>query len=143
LWWIIILLALVILFLLIVIDGARRYKDKTIKNLYAAQSTSAYRILRLAEVVGRASEIDSVYDGREDEAPKQVFETWITYLTMALSDAYGPDGVRDFTNGNPESLKVPDYRHGWFLLMRNRVSEVLDNEMRAINKARTDLHQQN
>jgi hypothetical protein len=138
LWWVIILLSLAILFLLIVIEGARRYHQKTVVDLYEVQSKVAYRILRLGEVVGRGSQIDHVCDNHEDEAPKEMFETWVTYLKMALSDTYGPNAISDFTNGHPEYLDVPEQRHGWFLYLRQRVSEVINKELRVIKQSRVD-----
>jgi hypothetical protein len=134
LWWVIVLLSLVLIFLLLVIEGARRFHEKTVRDLYDVQSKVAYRILRLGEVVGRGSQIDQAFDNREDEAPREIFETWVTYLKMALSDTYGPNAISDFTNGHPEFLDVPDQRHVWFLHLRQRVSEVIDKEMRAIKK---------
>jgi hypothetical protein len=139
LWWVIILLSLAILFLLFVIDGARRYHLKTVSDLHAVQYTVALRVLRLGEVVGRGSQIDQECDNHEDQAPKEIFETWVTYLKMALRDTYGPNAISDFTNGHPEFLDVPDQRHVWFLHLRQRVSEVIDREMRVIKQSRADL----
>lgn len=139
LWWVIILLSLAAIFLLFVIEGARRFHEKTVRDLYEVQAKVAYRILRLGEVVGRGSQIDQACDNHEDEAPREIFETWVTYLKMALSDTYGPNAISDFTNGHPESLDVPDQRHAWFLFLRQRVSEVIDKEMRAIKQSRVDL----
>jgi hypothetical protein len=72
-------------------------------------------------------------------SPSLLFETWVNYLKMAIRDTYGPNAISDLTNGHPEFLDVPDQRHVSFLHLRQRVSEVIDREMRVIKRSRVDL----
>ena len=130
-WLIALALGITVVFLLLLIDGARRFHKRVTGEFNERHLTLAKRVWRLGDVIGQASCIDYVYREKEDEAPKEVFQTWIGYLKMALTDTFGPTAIAEFTNGHPEALDVPDQRHVWFLFLRQQLSEVMDKQLKA------------
>ena len=133
-WLMVLGLTIVVLPLLLLIDGARRLHKRTLSELNEKHSTIARRIWRLGEVIGQAGAIDQIYRDKEDEAPKEVFQIWVGYLKMALTDTFGPSAISEFTNGHPESLDVPDQRHVWFLFLREQLSQVMGRQIEAFKK---------
>jgi len=137
-WWAILLLSVACVLLLVLIGIIKRFHERTVTELYVNHLKITQRIFRLADVIGQATQIDRLYDNKEDEAPKEVFETWVAYLKMALRNTFGETAVSDFTDGHPESLDVTDHQHVWFLFLREQLSQLVDRQTKLIKQAKLD-----
>lgn len=156
--WIMIILGAVIFFLLFLIDGARRYHDRTISEINEAHKSTLReiekerdsvelqiwnraRILdKLCTVAGHASEIDILFDRGED-IPLKVLERWAVQLSSTLYSCFGESGVTMFYRGREDKVKVPDNperRHTWFYGHRERLAEIIVEQHHATTIVRKE-----
>ena len=134
-WWIVIGLAFAVLCLLFVIEGVRRLHERTVNEANADFKVRARTIEKLSFVNGLAQEIDHRY--WQDEKPsKREVEIWCGYLTTALHDSYGTDGLAIFTHGRPEAMEVPDDPYLWFRMTRDRLSRLISEQLQSALVAR-------
>jgi MFS family permease len=137
--WTIVALSLLASLLAFVVELIGRYHQRTVAETYERSVVLARRIHLLSNIAGMATQIDMRYDNKEDEAPRETFRIWSGMLQTALSDAFGPSAVSDFTHGRPEILDVPDDRHVWFMNLRQMLSKVIDSQIQELKEAK-DAH---
>jgi hypothetical protein len=122
--------------LIMVVEAVYRFHQRAVSNIYSDCLVAVRRVLNLAQVVGQGSQIARQYYDKEDDAPREIFRDWVGHLESALSDSFGPNAVSEFTDGHPETLNVPDQRHVWFLMLRQRLSELVGRQESSIKDAR-------
>lgn len=136
-------LVFLLVVLILVIEAIYRFHRRTVSNLYAETQKAIQIVTRLTDIVGQGYLLDTLYHEREDEIPHELLRNWLGGLRSALQDSFGPSALSTFTNGHAEILEVvPEKnRHGWFLSLRQKLSEEIGYQTAQIKKAKTDHDQ--
>ena len=128
--WIIIGLGLAIFFLLSVIDGARRYHERTVGELKADSESRAENIERLSKVVGRGEQIQLLFSRDSESAPKML-PRWAELVDRELILCYGMSGGRMFADDKSYAFTIPEdesQRRDWLDSTLYRLSDLIERE---------------
>jgi hypothetical protein len=139
-WWIIIGLLVVIAFWMLLLDGARKYHERIVRELSADFQTRAWNIQKLSFVNGCAERIDRL-QMQDKEVPREMYEEWSVNLKIALHHCYGKDGIFIFNNGNSDKIVVPDDPYVWFSMSHSRLSQLITEQIQAQSIAHTSTNQ--
>lgn len=131
----------VILFLLFLIDGARRYHDKVIKELIAQnskaveelQSDRALRVRNVEELSMMAGRVEQtiLLLSRDEEAALKMLTMLPEKLNKALYICYGLSGESTFKGDWSYTTKLPDdkrERIDWLWNVKDRLADLIKEE---------------
>jgi hypothetical protein len=140
-WWIVIVLAGIILFLLSLVDGARRYHARKIKELGEAHAADISErkqhediMHRLSIVYGMVLQADDTIRDFKTPLPKDALTYLNSHIDNALYNSFGAqgrDGYYENMRGIPDS---PEYQGGWIYSHRSRLGGYVEHERGQLSK---------
>lgn len=127
-WWVVIFLSLVTFFLLLVIEGARRYHERTVKELNAEHASDiserkghADIMHRLSIVYGMVLQADDTIRDFSTPLPKEALVYLNAHIDNALYQCFGAQGRDKYYEGMRGMPDTAELQRGWIYAHRSRL----------------------
>lgn len=138
-WWIVIFLSLVALFLMIIIEGARRYHHKTVKELNAEHVSDADErerradiIYRLGVVFGMILQADDTIRDYSTPLPKEALVYLNANIDSTLYQCFGAQGRDEYYEHKRPVPDSADEQRGWIYSHRTSLNAYIDHQKKQL-----------